>query len=98
MATYDIATGDFAVHGKTLVTSTVDTITVADFVDDVTVIIYSGTSAPVYVTTDGSTPSTSNAKARVLLPGERRVFPLGTGADGVVKVVSASAAVYSIEL
>lgn len=98
MATYSIATGDLAAHGKTLVSNTADTITVADFVDDVTVVVYAGTTVPVFVTTDGSTPATSNAKARVILPGERRVFPMPTNTGGTVKIVSASAAVYSVEV
>lgn len=98
MGDYDIATGDTALHGKTMVSTVVDTVTLADYVNSFTLIVYTGTSVPVYVTADGSTPAAGNANARVVLPGERRTFSVTTGEDATVKLVSASAAVYSIEL
>jgi len=110
MTDYSIAAGDVAVHAKTLTSGSEDVVTFPGVDADgvVTLILHPGTSAPVYVST-GNVPATiAGPKCRVLFPGWSGTL---TGPSGVlaglsgasstppttVRLISAEAAVYSVE-
>lgn len=59
MATYAVATSENGAYEKTLVASTVDTVTFAYFPDEIA--IYSDGAAAISFTVDGSTPTALGA-------------------------------------
>lgn len=101
MASYTVAAGEHGAYRKTLVASTVDTVTFDVDLDKVEVI--GDGSSDIFVTVDGSTP-TVDGKATFILPAgaitsrvivtnwENRKAAGGT----VVKLVSSGTPVYSV--
>lgn len=110
MANYTIAAGARAVHAKTLVANTEDTVTFTARIDgEVTLLVHPGGSSPVYVTTDGTAATVGGVNTRVVWPGygarltDQRQGTL-TGLEGstdapptVVRLISADTPVYSVE-
>jgi hypothetical protein len=98
MASYTVASGQVGAHGKTLVASTVDTVTfTGEDPPDVTVI--SDGAAAVFYTVDGSTPTVNGANCYLLPAGvvssDRRLIP--TAAPAVVKLISSGTPTYSVQ-
>lgn len=94
MASYQ---GDRAVHAKTLVADTVDTVTLSRHAKSVEVLSHDGAAA-IYFTVDGSTPTVAGANTYAL--------PVGIGGLEVdlednqppteVKLISAGTPLYSV--
>jgi hypothetical protein len=95
MASYSVAAGQVGAHAKTLVASTVDTVTFTDDVDEIEV-MSDGTSA-VYFTVDGSTPAVGGAGTWGLpaSPAARTV-EVRSASGTVVKLISAGTPLYSV--
>lgn len=98
MATYALAAGERAAHAKTLVASTVDTITFTDDVDAVEVV--SDGVAAIYVRVDGSAPTVAGAFSYVMPAGVQSVrtipMPGRDAGSSVVKLISAGVPTYSV--
>ena len=94
MADYSIAADARAVHNKTLVATTVDTVTCAR--DPRAVEILSDGAAKIYVTVDGSTPTVGGTKTWIVpaVPCAR-VIPHDR-ADAPVKLISPGTPTYSV--
>lgn len=96
MASYSVSASEHGAYAKTLVASTVDTVTFDKDVDTVEVV--SDGSAAIYVTVDGSTPTVAGA-ATYELPADaiavRRIV-VPTSGDTVVKLISSGTPVYSV--
>lgn len=110
MANYTIAANARAVHGKTLVADTEDTVTFTARIDgDVTLLVHPGASVPVYVTTDGTAATVEGSNTRVIWPGyAARLTDQQQGtlsglagstdtAPTVVRLISAGTPTYSVE-
>jgi hypothetical protein len=101
MASYTIAAFPaIAVHDKTLVASTVDTVTFADGARQAMVI--SDGTAKIYVTFDGSTPTASGASTHIMPAAPCALTQNLTQTDKTtggpaVKLISAGTPVYSVE-
>lgn len=98
MASYSIASGERAAHAKTLVGSTVDTVTFAYHAPEVEVVSLDGAAA-IYFTADGSTPTVGGVATYVVPAaiGSRTVrLPLGAGVT-VVKIISSGTPIYSVQ-
>lgn len=97
MASYSVTTGQIGVHGKTLVASTVDTVTYAEDIPQVTVV--SDGAAALFYTLDGSTPTVNGANCYILPAGavsvDARWIP--TSGATVVKLISAGTPTYSVQ-
>lgn len=97
MASYTIAAGDTAAHDKTLVASTVDTVTFTDTIRAVE-IISDGTAA-IYLTTDGTTPTVSGPKTSKLPAGTITSLTLTptSGEATAIKLISPGTPTYSVQ-
>lgn len=97
MANYTVAAGEHGAYAKTLVASTVDTVTFTDRDLD-TVEVFSSGAVAVYVTVDGSTPTVGGAATWELPAGGPavRTITVPTAGATVVKLISASTPVYSV--
>lgn len=100
MASYSVNAPAIGAYAKTLVASTVDTVTFDRDVNEVEVV--TDGSAATYVTTDGSTPTVAGG-ATILVPAgvAARRIPVSSvtqAATGgtVVKLISAGTPVYSV--
>lgn len=103
MASYTIDTGNIAAHAKDLVASTVDTVTFGTTAgsgtrgdqSNVEIIVHTAV-APVYFTTDGSTPTVAGGNTNVILSGGSvLVKPRKVGAT-VIKLICVGVATYSV--
>lgn len=88
-------------HAKhaTLFLSTVDTITVNRICSHIRVANRAGLG-PIYVTTDGSTPTVGGDKCFAVQNNDHRLLPMMNAPDqpAVVKLIAAVAADYSVEI
>jgi hypothetical protein len=96
MAAYTVAAGKHGAYAKTLVASTVDTVTFTDHDLDKVEITSNGAAA-VYVTVDGSTPAVADA-GTFELPAVAAVREIAVPTAGatVVKLISAGTPLYSV--
>jgi hypothetical protein len=98
MASYAVASGEVAAYGKTLVASTVDTVTFTG-VDKNTVRVHNDNgSASIFYTVDGSTP-TVNGAATYRVPavaGAYSEVDVPTSGQTVVKLISSGTPTYSV--
>lgn len=98
MADHAVGAAELAAHDKTLVASTVDTVTFARDCAEIEVLNLNGAGI-LYFTTDGSVPTVAGANTH-LVPAVagagKRVDVRGAGAT-VVKLISAAATSYSVE-
>lgn len=101
MASYTVSAGAIGKHDKTLVASTVDTVTFADDLDRVE--IGSDGVAAIFVTVDGSTPTVSGdstykipalASSSAGKLGVFRTIEVPTAGGTVVKLISSGTPVY----
>lgn len=98
MADYAVGAAELAAHDKTLVASTVDTVTFARDCAEVEVLSMNGAAA-LYFTVDGSAPTVAGANTHLVTAAAgagKRVPVRGAGAT-VVKLISAGATSYSVE-
>lgn len=96
MASYSVAAGERGAHRKTLVASTVDTVTFSRDVDMVEVLNLDG-AAEIYFTTDGSTPTVGGANTDVLPAAVNAVErDVPTSGATVVKLISSGTPMYSV--
>jgi ABC-type Fe3+-hydroxamate transport system substrate-binding protein len=98
MASYTVAAGKVGAYEKTLVGSTVDTVTFADTVDRVEVINHD-TALILYVRLDSTDPTVSGAEGVVVPPGVRtinvrRFDPTQNATE--VRVISSGTPKYSV--
>lgn len=98
MATYALTAGQHGAYAKTLVASTVDTVT---FVDDLShVEVYGDGTSAIYVTVDGTTPTVGGASTWELPTGAAATRTITTtdrsGATITVKLISAGTPSYSV--
>lgn len=99
MASYSIAAGEIAAYGKTLVASTVDTVTFTSS-DREMVRVYNDTgTAVIHFTVDGSTPTVNGATTyRVpAVAGAYTSAEVRTAGATVVKLISSGTPTYSVE-
>lgn len=97
MATYTVASGEVGKHNFTLTASTVDTVTFADDIDEVSIINLDGAAA-VYFTTNGTTPTVAGASTYVLPAAiGTATFQPFTAGPTVVKVISAGTPTISVQ-
>jgi hypothetical protein len=95
MANYTVATNEIGAWEKTLTASTVDTISFAADLDEVEVLNES-TTAGLYFTTDGTTPTVGAAAAYYCPPGGVVVAPSYAAGATTVKVISSGTPKYSV--
>lgn len=100
MASYSVTSGQIGAHGKTLVASTVDTVTFADDIPRVRVI--NDGAAALFITVDGSTPTVNGANCYILPAGAvtSEVYSGRMARDEgatVVKLISAGTPTYSVQ-
>ena len=111
MGSYTVPAGSISAHDKTLVGSTVDTVTFDGTGGGVfggtptgaasTVEILSDGTAAIYFTTDGTVPTVSGANTYKLPLGTvsaLQVAPLDNNGTIVVKLISAGTPVYSVSI
>lgn len=96
MADYTVAAGDKAVHAKTLVADTVDTVTLGRDWKEIEVLSHDGAAA-IYFTTDGSEPTVEGAHCDVVpaTPSSAIVKRRGAGPT-TVRLISAGTPLYSV--
>lgn len=94
MANYTVAIGEISVHEKTLVASTVDTVTFGRDPDRTEVYNDSSTDR-IYFTVDGSTPTVAGVNCYVVPPKAARAVP-SAGSGNVVKLISTGTPTYSV--
>lgn len=94
MASYAVSSSQVAAHDKTLVASTVDTVTF-DGDPDYVEVMSDGASA-IYFTTDGTAPTVSGQNGYIVpaYPSARVVRHGGEG--GIVKLISSGTPTYSV--
>jgi hypothetical protein len=91
-----VAAGKVGAHAKTLVASTVDTVTFADDLD--TVEVLSDGAAALYFTADGTTPVIGDDACWELPAGatSARTVPVPTAGGSVIKLISTGTPKYSV--
>lgn len=97
MTTYavDAANGERGAHGKTLVASTVDTVTFNNWVDEVEVV--SDGAAALFVRVDGNNPTVNGAFSYVLPAGSPSVRTIRLRkASPSIGLISAGTPTYSV--
>lgn len=94
MASYTVAVGERGVH-KTLVASTVDTVTFARDCDRVEVVNRDG-AAELYFTTDGTAPTVGGNNTFVLPAALGSYVVTAQGGLSVVQLISAGTPAYSV--
>jgi hypothetical protein len=97
MASYTLTTGQIAAHAKTLVASTVDTVTYADDCDMIEVLNIDGAS-PIYFRVDGTNPVVAGTGAYVVpaSAGAALEVTIPTAGGTIVKLISAGTPTYSV--
>lgn len=98
MTTFAVAASEVGAYEKTLVASTVDTVTFAFLPDEIA--IYSSGSAAISFTVDGTTP-TANGAGTFYLPATASVYTIRPervvgSTPCVVKLISAGTPTYSV--
>jgi hypothetical protein len=97
VATYTVPAGDVGVHVKTLVASTVDTVTFTS-ADLAEVEVLTNGAADIYVTFGSTkTPTVAGTQCwRIPADTVSAVLPVHTSGDTVVKLISAGTPTYSV--
>jgi len=101
VADYTIAASKTAAHAKTLVADTEDTVTFTGrYESRPTLIVHpsSSVTSPVYVTADGSDPTSTNGTANVTWPGMAIELRASSAVPTVLRIKSAGTATYSVEV
>lgn len=93
MASYLIGEDKLAVHDKTLVASTVDTVTFFDAPREVEIL--SDGAAKIYVTTNGVTPTVGGDVTRIL-PASPCARTIRMESGKAVKLISVGTPTYSV--
>jgi hypothetical protein len=97
MATYTVSAGTVGVYVKTLVASTVDTVTFTDDISGIELGTSDG-SAAIYFTVDGSTPTVGGANCYMIPAAAnayRTIFDSSFAQVGnVVKLISSGTPTY----
>lgn len=98
MSAYAVAATEVAAYDKTLVASTVDTVTFDRDCEAVRVTFESG-AASISITVNGSTPTVGGAGTYKLraVAGASLEIPVPTAGDTVVKLISSGTPTYSVE-
>lgn len=95
MANRTIGDSDLALHAVTLTPSTQDVVTLpARFSGDPVVLVHPGGDDPVYVSVGAVAATVGGVACRVVWPG----FALRLDDATTIRLISAGAAIYSIEL
>jgi hypothetical protein len=94
VASYTVALGERGVH-KTLVASTVDTVTFSKDCDRVEIVNRDG-AAELYFTTDGTSPTVGGNNALVLPAAMGSYVTTAVGGLSVVKLISSGTPAYSV--
>ncbi|MFJ3984432.1 hypothetical protein [Streptomyces fungicidicus] len=89
MAEHTVQDGEWGIHGITLEAGTVTTVRFPDDVNEIEVLSHDGL-APIYFTTDGSTPAVEGRACRVLPASisSAQVQP-PTAGPTIIKLISA---------
>lgn len=98
MASYSVASGEVAAYSKTLVASTVDTVTFTDDRFQIRVHNDTGTAA-IHFTVDGSTPTVNGAttyRVPAFAGAYAEVTTQGGSGTEVVKLISSGTPTYSV--
>jgi hypothetical protein len=101
VTTYNVTAGKVGAQAKTLVANTEDVVTFADNIGQArltVVAVAAGSSAPLYVTGDGTTATVAGDNTRNLaaVVGAELLLQLD-GATDQVRLISAGAHTYSVE-
>jgi hypothetical protein len=96
MAAYTVAAGEIGAHEKTLVASTVDTVTFTGELSDVDIRVLNEGSTGIYWTIDGRVPTVGAATANYLPPNSVAVIAVGSSAGTVVTLISSGTPKYSV--
>jgi hypothetical protein len=94
MASYTVAVGEHGAYEKTLVASTVDTVTFAGDLSGVEV-VNEGTTG-IYFTVNGTAPTVGSQAAYYVPPTSVRTVPSGEAGGTVVKLISSGTPKYSV--
>lgn len=92
MATYTVLATEFGAYEKTLVASTVDTVSFTRDIGSVEVLNES-TTVGIYFTTSGTAPTIGGGAGFYVPPASFRIVPSG---DDDIKIISSGAAKYSV--
>lgn len=95
MATYSIASGDIAVHEKSLAAGVEDVVNFAEDISDVEVLVHSG-SAPVYFTVDRAATAVAGPRTVAVMPSSAVQVQVWTRGASQVRLISSASAVYSV--
>lgn len=100
MASYTVTAPDFAAHAKSLVASTMDTVTFASgdrggYRDEVEILIHTSQQA-VYVTVNGTDAAVASGQSYVVLSGGTLSLTPPDRTATVVKLISGGTATYSV--
>jgi hypothetical protein len=98
MATYNLAAGEFGVHDKTLVASTVDTVNWPAGVNAPYVEVLNDGGTDIFVTVNGATPTVAGNNTFEVPPGAVRVLKTPSEVATAVKLISAGTPTYSVTL
>lgn len=101
MASYSVAAAERGAYGKTLVASTVDTVTFAD--DRARIEVVSDGTAAIYFTVNGTTPTVGGAATYEIPAGSAAVREVAVdfgsrdqAGGSVVKLISSGTPKYSV--